>query len=123
MASVKAAAPAPGVDAGVLGAGVAALGPRTAVVTVTAHDGVPHRGEAAAFAVVSLDPPLALVTLPRSSRVAKGLDGAAFTITLAGDAATLLCEPWNVYDGGDHVIAVGEITGLDLGPDAARTMP
>jgi hypothetical protein len=28
---------------------------------------------------------------------------------LHGAAATLSCEPWRSYDGGDHVIFIGEI--------------
>lgn len=28
---------------------------------------------------------------------------------LAGTAATLSCKPWREYDGGDHVIYIGEI--------------
>lgn len=34
---------------------------------------------------------------------------------LAGNAATISCQPWAAYDGGDHVLFVGEITALALG--------
>ena len=109
MASVRAVPAAEPVAA------VDALGLRA-----VAHDGVPRRGAAAAFTVLSVNPPLALVTLPRSSPVARLLDGASFAVALGGGAVTLSCQPWNVYDGGDHVIAVGEITAVEQGPDKAR---
>lgn len=35
--------------------------------------------------------------------------GEASTPVLCDTAATLLCVPWAQYDGGDHVIFVGEI--------------
>ncbi|MHA7291994.1 flavin reductase family protein [Arthrobacter sp. MDT3-24] len=28
---------------------------------------------------------------------------------LLNNAATLACRPWNIYDGGDHLIVVGEV--------------
>ncbi|WP_354148160.1 flavin reductase family protein [Arthrobacter sp. 754] len=99
-----------------------------------------------AFTAVSLDPPLAQVTLTRTSRAARYLEGAPFAInilsldqldvalhfagrvmeeepewTLDGDvpiltrnAATLECRPWNIYDGGDHIIVVGEVIALEV---------
>ena len=39
---------------------------------------------------------------------------------LSGNAATIVCAPWNVYDGGDHVLLVGEVLKYDLG--AARPL-
>jgi flavin reductase (DIM6/NTAB) family NADH-FMN oxidoreductase RutF len=116
------------------------------VVTVRSADGVPHGAAASAFTAVSLDPPLAQVTLPRTSRAARYLEGAMFAINvlsteqmdaalhfagevpdaepewtlngivpvLSRNAATLECRPWNIYDGGDHVIVVGEVIGLDF---------
>ncbi|PXY22600.1 flavin reductase family protein [Prauserella muralis] len=36
---------------------------------------------------------------------------------LAGNAATLSCRPWRTYDGGDHVLVLGEVTHLDLTDD------
>ena len=39
---------------------------------------------------------------------------------LSGNAATIVCAPWNVYDGGDHVLLVGEVLKFDLG--AARPL-
>jgi flavin reductase (DIM6/NTAB) family NADH-FMN oxidoreductase RutF len=34
---------------------------------------------------------------------------------LTGNAATLECRSWNMYDGGDHVIVVGEIVAVAVG--------
>jgi flavin reductase (DIM6/NTAB) family NADH-FMN oxidoreductase RutF len=31
---------------------------------------------------------------------------------LAGVLAHIICEPWRVYDGGDHTIFLGEVTGF-----------
>lgn len=116
------------------------------VVTTRTDDGVPHGATVNSFAAVSLDPPLALVTLTRASRAAKYLEGAPFAINilsfgqmdvalhfagkvldaepewslegsvpvLAGNAATLECRPWNIYDGGDHIIVVGEVIATDI---------
>ncbi|MGW6172500.1 flavin reductase family protein [Arthrobacter sp. NPDC055138] len=39
---------------------------------------------------------------------------------LSGNAATIECAPWNVYDGGDHVLLVGEVLKYNLG--AARPL-
>ncbi|BCW68759.1 flavin oxidoreductase [Arthrobacter sp. NicSoilB4] len=116
------------------------------VVTTRTDDGVPHGATVNAFAAVSLDPPLAQVTLTRASRAAAYLEGAPFAINilsleqidaarhfagnvagtepqwtldgnvpvLAGNAATLECRPWNIYDGGDHIIVVGEVIAMEI---------
>ena len=116
------------------------------VVTTRTDDGVPHGATVSAFTAVSLDPPLAQVTLTRSSRGARYLEAAPFAINilsveqkdvalhfagkvldaepewtldgnvpvLTGNAATLKCRPWNIYDGGDHIIVVGEVIALDI---------
>ena len=116
------------------------------VVTTRTDDGAPHSAAVNAFTAVSLDPPLAQVTLTRSSRAARYLEGAPFAInilsveqtdvalhfagkapgeepewTLAGNvpvltrnAATLECRPWNIYDGGDHIVVVGEVIAMDI---------
>jgi flavin reductase (DIM6/NTAB) family NADH-FMN oxidoreductase RutF len=34
---------------------------------------------------------------------------------LSDNAATIVCAQWNVYDGGDHVLLVGEVLTYDLG--------
>ncbi|MET1155866.1 flavin reductase [Arthrobacter sp.] len=39
---------------------------------------------------------------------------------LSGNTATIVCAPWNVYDGGDHVLLVGEVLKYNLG--AARPL-
>ena len=46
------------------------------VVTTRTDDGVPHGATVSAFTAVSLDPPLAQVTLTRSSRGARYLEAA-----------------------------------------------
>jgi flavin reductase (DIM6/NTAB) family NADH-FMN oxidoreductase RutF len=116
------------------------------VVTTRTADGVPHGATVNAFTAVSLDPPLAQVTLTRTSRAARYLEGTPFAINilsleqmdvalhfggkvlddepewaLAGNvpvllknAATLECRPWNIYDGGDHIIVVGEVIAMDI---------
>jgi flavin reductase (DIM6/NTAB) family NADH-FMN oxidoreductase RutF len=115
------------------------------VVTTRTPDGVPHGATVNAFTAVSLEPPLAQVTLTRSSKAAQYLDGAPFAINilsaaqqdvalhfagkpmqgapewvldggvpvLCGNAGTLECCPWNVYDGGDHIIVIGEVVSLE----------
>ena len=117
------------------------------VVTTTGTDGSPYGAMVTAFTAVSVDPPLAQITLTRSSRAAKHLDGSSFAINilsvdqlevarhfagqpldrepewvlngnvpmLIGNAATLECRAWNHYDGGDHIIVVGEVRSLTLG--------
>lgn len=116
------------------------------MVTTRTDDGVPHGAMVNAFTAVSLDPPLAQVTLTRTSRAARYLEGAAFAINilsleqmdvalhfagkvldeepewtldgnvpvLTGNAATLECRPWNIYDGGDHIIVVGEVIAMEF---------
>jgi flavin reductase len=34
--------------------------------------------------------------------------------TLAGTVATLICRPWRRYDGGDHVLQLGEVLSAEL---------
>ncbi|WP_110206767.1 flavin reductase family protein [Nocardioides daejeonensis] len=111
------------------------------VVTCTNADGEPHGATVNAFTAVSLDPPLAQVTLGRSSRACEFLADREFGINilaadqvdvawhfagrpaavspawlddgpvpvLAGTAATIRCRPWRTYDGGDHLIVIGEV--------------
>lgn len=33
---------------------------------------------------------------------------------LVGNAATISCRPWRTYDGGDHVLVLGEVADLDV---------
>lgn len=116
------------------------------VVTCRSDDGVPHGATVNAFTAVSLDPPLAQVTLTRTSRAAQYLHGGPFAINIlsqdqldvawhfAGkplpyepawsldgsvpvlleNKATLECTPWRIYDGGDHIIVIGEVQKLEV---------
>ncbi|MCW2612246.1 MAG: hypothetical protein QOC93_1190 [Actinomycetota bacterium] len=116
------------------------------VVTCAGDAGRPHGATVNAFTAVSLDPALCQVTLTRSSRAARYLDGAPFTVNilaadqlgvavhfagrpretepvwapgaaapvLAGTAATISCAPWRRYDGGDHLLVLGEVTGITV---------
>jgi flavin reductase (DIM6/NTAB) family NADH-FMN oxidoreductase RutF len=111
------------------------------VVTCLA-DGEPHGATVNAFTAVSLDPPLVAVALGRRAKACRHLDGAPFTVNvlhrdqdglahhfagrgrtevtwapgdpprLAGALAHLTCTPWRSYDGGDHVLFLGEVTGF-----------
>lgn len=117
-----------------------------AVVTTLGTDGKAYGAMVTAFVAVSQDPPLAQITLTRSSRAARRLDGSTFAINilsadqmevakhfageptdsepewavngnlpvLVGNAATLECRAWNNYDGGDHIIVVGEVRSLTV---------
>ncbi|WP_340537353.1 flavin reductase family protein [Nocardioides sp. GXZ039] len=33
---------------------------------------------------------------------------------LAGAATTISCRPWRTYDGGDHLIVIGEVEAVEL---------
>jgi flavin reductase (DIM6/NTAB) family NADH-FMN oxidoreductase RutF len=33
---------------------------------------------------------------------------------LCGNAATIECKPWRIYDGGDHLIVIGEVIDLQI---------
>ena len=33
---------------------------------------------------------------------------------LEGNAATIECRPWQIYDGGDHLIVIGEVIDLEI---------
>jgi len=113
------------------------------VVTYQTTDGV--RGATLnSFTSVSLDPPLVLVSLSRTTRISAAIDRVPFAInvlradqidvamhfagrpqlgsaiawdTASGDdtpslsdaIAVFRCKPWQRYDGGDHVLQVGEV--------------
>jgi len=51
------------------------------------------------------------------------LDGNVPVLT--GNAATLKCRPWNIYDGGDHSIIVGQVAAADspAGPPPRGAAP
>lgn len=36
---------------------------------------------------------------------------------LVGSSAVYFCRPWRTYDGGDHLIVVGEVEHLDVADD------
>ncbi|GAA3325261.1 MULTISPECIES: flavin reductase family protein [Paeniglutamicibacter] len=115
------------------------------VVTCRTPDGVPHGATVNAFTAVSLDPPLAQVTLIRGNKISGLLEDSPFAINimssgqldtclnfagkpmkgevawrpdaegipvLEGNSATLECEPWAIYDGGDHLIVIGRVIAL-----------
>ncbi|GAA4773800.1 flavin reductase family protein [Citricoccus nitrophenolicus] len=116
------------------------------VVTCQGQDGTPHGATVNAFTAVSLDPPLAQVTLIRGNKASEYLADRPFAINimaedqlstclnfagkpskepvkwrcegeipvLEGNAATLECQPWRVYDGGDHLIVIGEVVALEV---------
>lgn len=116
------------------------------VVTCRTPDGTPHGATVNAFTAVSLDPPLAQVTLIRGNKASAYLEDQPFAINimsdtqldvclnfagkpmatapkwrnedgipvLEGNAATIECKPWRLYDGGDHVIVIGEVTAIEV---------
>lgn len=123
------------------------FGTGVTVVTTRNDEGEAHGATVSAFTSVSLDPPLAQVTLMRGSKLADYVLGRPFAINvlsvaqqdtclhfagrpmkegpawdvsvtgvpvLAGNTATLECRPWAVYDGGDHVIVIGEVAALEI---------
>lgn len=115
------------------------------VVTYRSNEGV--RGATMnSFTSVSIDPPLVLISVARTSRACAGIDAQPFAVNVLGagqmdvalhfagrpkdgihiewdddggketspslaDAiAVFQCKPWQHYDGGDHVLVVGEVT-------------
>ena len=116
------------------------------VVTTRSPKGVPHGATVNAFTAVSLDPPLAQVTLMRSARSLAYLESHPFAINilavdqlrtalhfagrplpegpswsldrdvpiLDGNSATLECRTWKTYDGGDHLIVIGEVLAVEV---------
>lgn len=116
------------------------------VVTCENDEGQAHGATVNAFTAVSLDPPLAQVTLGRTSKACQFLDGQPFAVNilahdqldvawhfagrpaeqapawvegptapvLAGAATTISCRPWRTYDGGDHLIVIGEVESVDI---------
>lgn len=116
------------------------------VVTCRTPDGERHGATINAFTAVSMDPPLAQVTLIRGNKISGYLWDEPFAInilgagqqrvalmfagiaasaepqwrdagqapSLTGNAATLQCRPWAIYDGGDHEIVLGEVTEIEV---------
>jgi flavin reductase len=124
-------------------------------VVTTVQGGIDHAMTANAFTSVSLDPPLVLVCVEKSTRFhqavalsrswgASVLSGAQVEAArwlatrgrpLAGQleqvphrrgthtgaallqdaVCTLECRTWEMYDGGDHTIVVGEVVEVEIG--------
>jgi flavin reductase len=122
-------------------------------VVTTVQGGIDHAMTASAFTSVSLDPPLVLVCVDKSSRFHQAvalsrtwgasilagsqLDVARWLATrgrpldaqlhahphrrgkhtgaplLEHALCRLECRTWEMYDGGDHTIVVGEVVWLD----------
>lgn len=112
------------------------------VVTCETDEGI-HGFTANSFTSVSLDPPLVLVSVDRTTKAYEHLKNNKFTVNIlkehqqdiamhfAGrlfdkppftwekgnriqDALAYIdCEPWAAYDGGDHVLYVGKVSHLE----------
>lgn len=115
------------------------------VVTYRSTEGV--RGATMnSFTSVSLEPPLVLISVARTSRACASIQFQPFSVnvlsasqmdialhfagrtsqsihiawedkdmldgtpSLAGAIAVFQCKPWRCYDGGDHVLVLGEVT-------------
>jgi len=121
-------------------------------VTVVSYeaDGEPRGATVNAFTAVSLDPPLVLVSLSRTSKAVEHTTKTEFAVNilradqidvamqfagrqragvrirwqhhddrapqLADTVATFHCRPWQTYDGGDHVLVVGEVVAAEHRP-------
>lgn len=115
----------------------------TGVTVVTCEiNGEKHGATVNSFTAVSLAPPLVLVSLDRRSKACQRLDNRPFVVNVlkenqsdvalhfagipaAGlvpwngmklrDAlAHIVCEPWRKYDGGDHVLYLGEVKEIEV---------
>lgn len=138
--------PAPAIDSRQLRQAFGQFATGVTVVTCRTPDGEPHGATVNAFTAVSLDPPLAQVTLIRGNKASQYLEDAPFAINimaadqldvcmnfagkpmkgsprwrsddgvpvLCGNAATIECKPWRIYDGGDHLIVIGQVVGLEI---------
>lgn len=121
----------------------------TGVTVVTYRAGDQVRGATVnSFTSVSIDPPLVLVSLSRTTHAYEAMEGHPFAInvlradqmdialqfagrprerlridwapvageddppSLAGAVAVFKCTPWQRYDGGDHVLEVGEVSSF-----------
>ncbi|MEU0883745.1 flavin reductase family protein [Lentzea sp. NPDC005914] len=115
----------------------------TGVTVVTCEiDGVKHGATVNSFTAVSLEPPLVLVSLDRRSKACHHLDNRPFVVNVLkadqGDIAMhfagrpaarpipwdgtrirdslahIVCAPWRSYDGGDHVLYLGEVEEIEV---------
>lgn len=48
-----------------------------------------------------------------AAREPRWMDSATAPM-LEGTAATISCRPWRTYDGGDHLIVVGEVEAVEI---------
>lgn len=122
-------------------------------VTVLTYEseGVNYGMTVNSFTSVSMDPPLALVSLMRDSAALPFLVDRPFAINilsehqittalqfagknqeglqiewitdeqaprLAGTTAHLQCTPWSAYDGGDHILLLGQVESFGKTGDA-----
>jgi flavin reductase (DIM6/NTAB) family NADH-FMN oxidoreductase RutF len=122
----------------------------TGVTVVTYRCGDEVRGATVnSFTSVSIDPPLVLVSLSRTTHAYRAMEGHPFAInvlrsdqmdvamqfagrpraglridwapvsgeddppSLTRAVAVLKCAPWRRYDGGDHVLEVGEVIDFE----------
>lgn len=112
-----------GPDWPALRAALARVAAGVAVLSARAPDGREVTVTASCFHALSADPPLVLWTLPRSAacapvflaathwtvhELAHGQAGAAVHAVVR-----FLCRSVNCHDGGDHLIMVGEVIGVE----------
>lgn len=117
-------------------------------VTVLTYEGTdgPRGVTVNAFSAISLDPPLILVSVARTSRSAEYLGRTPFCVNVLTSAqvelalhfagarpaltvnweagatpprlgrshAFLECTPWRTYDGGDHLLFLGQVQHLSF---------
>jgi flavin reductase (DIM6/NTAB) family NADH-FMN oxidoreductase RutF len=146
MSETTSELPAQAIDARQLRNAFGKFATGVTVVTCRTPDGEPHGATVNAFTAVSLDPPLAQVTLIRGNRASQYLEDQPFAINimaedqldvclnfagkpmnsapqwrsedgipvLCGTATTIECKPWRIYDGGDHVIVIGEVIAMEV---------
>lgn len=65
------------------------------------------------MAASQLDTCLHFAGKPMDTEPAWESAGEGDVPVLAGNAATLRCRPWRTYDGGDHVIVIGEVHAIE----------
>jgi flavin reductase (DIM6/NTAB) family NADH-FMN oxidoreductase RutF len=102
----------------------AMAGVATPVSVVTAlKDGKAHGTTVSAFASLSMNPPMVMVALDRSSDLLRkgsdkfnGIPWAVDTgLPRLPGASWVACSVESLVDGGDHVIALGSVLKVDLG--------
>lgn len=122
----------------------------TGVTVVSYQLGSENRGATVnSFTSVSLDPPLVLASLARTTQASAAMEGVPFAVnvlrsdqmdvalqfagqersstrigwdnpvhqddppSLAAAVAVFRCRPWQRYDGGDHILQVGEVIDFE----------